>query len=389
MRTPTNSRRSEQYRFPQTHSDQERVPEMNRQANMFSHTSRIMGVHVLIEPRKGLMQLRLKPIKRTCADVNRWFDYHLESVILVATVVSFVLMCTGVNTFFSFQMGNNVNTVLATIVQSLASIFAIVFSISLVAIQLCSENLSHRLIGLFVRNQSFVIPFSANLAALLLNLILLSNSSYQHLADYGVVASIFAVLSLILFFVFTVRFLGPVRVVRELLSRIKTNDLLSRDFREREVYRERIQPIEDIISNCVQKGDYAAAQDSIDLVEDKMYQVLAIVQKKMKEENSVHSARMVTFMSGPFARLLERTAIASNKKDAIEITSYIVKAIGDYVARFPDARFISAFKIFDETIEHVFFQATYRFRSREYATDLALLNEGIATARVHFSEFTG
>lgn len=312
---------------------------------------------------------------------------HLESVILIMILGLFVLLCLFQELkLFSFQLGNNVSNILGNIVQSLASIFAIVFSISLVAIQLCSENLSHRLIGLYVKNRNFLVPFVLNLTALLFDLFLLSDERYIYLAGYGVLFSIIAVLSLVLFFVFTVRFLKPVHVARGLLGRVKVDNLLSENFAEIRLYRESFQPIEDIVSNCARKGDYATAQGLIELVREKMYDVLNLVNKKMREESEESFARPLVYMSEPFARLLEGIAVSSNKNDAMEITIYVISVIGDFVEHFREARFVPAFKVFDKAIEHIHFQAGHRFSSTEYAADLARLEVAIADARVSFSK---
>ncbi len=212
--------------------------------------------------------------------IRRWFNVHLESVILVVIVGLFVLFCLllkyGV---FSFQLGDGVSSIFGSIVESLAAIFAIAFSISLVAIQLCSENLSHRLIGLYVKNRSFAVPFGWNLGALLFDFFLLCDERCSGLVGYGVLVSVFAVVSLVLFFVFTVRFLRPVHAVRILLGRVETKNLLSKDFAERELYREYFQPIEDIVSSCSRKGDYATVHDLIELIREKMYSALGMVRR--------------------------------------------------------------------------------------------------------------
>lgn len=96
---------------------------------------------------------------------------------------------------FSFQLGDDISNTLGNILQSLASIFAIVFSISLVAIQLCSENLSHRLIGLYVKNPNFMVPFVLNLTALLFDLFLLLRYLMQLLSAYFLRLSIGLVLT--------------------------------------------------------------------------------------------------------------------------------------------------------------------------------------------------
>ena len=65
------------------------------------------------------------------------FRIHLENVVLTSILVLFVFLCLlqGFE-LFTFQVGEDVSSIFGNVMQSLASIFAIVFSISLVAIQL-------------------------------------------------------------------------------------------------------------------------------------------------------------------------------------------------------------------------------------------------------------
>ena len=170
--------------------------------------------------------------------VRRWFGIHGESLALVVIVGVFVVLCfLRFYGFYCFQVGKSPGSVLGTIVQSLASIFAIAFSISLVAVQFCSEQLSYRLIRLYVWNQNFVVPFLLNALALLFNLLLLSNTCYYPWVDFGVLLSFVAIVSLVPFFVYTFRFMVPVHVVGMLLGRLRVNPmLLSENFAERRLY---------------------------------------------------------------------------------------------------------------------------------------------------------
>lgn len=316
-------------------------------------------------------------------------NVHLENFCLVVFIaVGFVLCGLYAGGVLRFELGSNAMGVLGTAVQALASLFAIVFSVSLVAIQLCAENLSHRLIRLYVENWNFVVPFGLNSAVLLFNLFLLSNNAFGFLAVHGVILSVVVVLVLIPFFIYTIRFLMIESVVRMLLRRVKTYPrILSDNFADDELYLEYLQPIEDIISSCAKKGDYATAQGLIESVLFKMYGVLVVVIEMMKKTDKASSDKLLVFMSAPFARLFEGVAVSANKNDTIEITIYIIGAIADFVEKFGDARFVPAFKIFDGAIEHIRSQAKYRFSSAEYKVDFARLEIAISRARVIFSGF--
>ena len=322
-------------------------------------------------------------------NIEDTFRIHLENIVLLLILVLFALLCLFLKfDILNFQLGNQASNVFGNIMQSIASIFAIVFSISLVAIQLCSENLSHRLIGLYVKNRNFLFPFCLNLGALLFDLVLVSDGRLAYLANYGIIYNIIAIMSLGLFFIFTVRFLRPVPVTRKLLRQIEIKELLSEESSVREcIYREIFQPIDDMVSSCAKKGDYATAKDLIDLVANKMYELFDVVENKMKQESGAPVLKLLVFISKPFAGLFHGIAVSANKNDAMEITFYIIGTIGECVKRFPDARFVPAFKIFEETIEGIHSQAKHRFSTDEYKIDLARLEVEIASARVSFSEF--
>lgn len=314
---------------------------------------------------------------------------HSEILVLIILIALLIISFSAHKLgMFTFTIDNSSN-VLGTLVQSLASIFAIIFSISLVAIQFYSESISYRLIGLYVKNRNFMFPFFMNFGALLFDLYLLSDVRFQYLIGYGIISSIFAILSLGIFFLFTIRILNPLKVISELLKKIKTEKILTCDFSENGTYEAYFQPIDDIVTCFVQKGDYATAYGAIDLINGKLYDLLIKILKKLKEEQNVQIVKLLNFMSKPFARLFEEIAISSNKKDAMEITSYIINIIGIFVRKMPDARFVPAFKIFDETIERISFQAECRFRTPEYIDELTNLKLTIASVRVEFSRFAG
>ena len=100
------------------------------------------------------------------SNFKRWFYIRLESVILIAVLGTIAFPFLFQEFAFLYFNVDGVSNVLGNILQSLASIFAIVFSISLVAIQLCSENLSHRVIDLYVNHRNFIFPLSLNIVAI-------------------------------------------------------------------------------------------------------------------------------------------------------------------------------------------------------------------------------
>jgi hypothetical protein len=277
---------------------------------------------------------------------------------------------------------------LGTAVVSLASLFAIVFSVSLLAVQLVAGNLSHRLIRLYVWNWNFLVPFGLSAFALLFNLILLFDESFSCCAVQGVFLTFLVVLALIPFLIFTIWFLIIRNVVNRLLHRINDSQILTENFADDNLYLDYLQPVEDVISSCTRKGDYATSKDLIDLVAKKMFSTLHVVKLTMKAvPDKATCDKLLSYMSEPFAKLLKGVAVSANKNDEIEVSIYVINMISRFVEEFGDARFIPAFKVFEAAIEGIRSQAKYRFSSAEYAVDFARLEVAISKARVVFSQF--
>jgi len=335
---------------------------------------------------------RLSNNKYLSRDFRKWLGVSQEriAVLLIVLLFSFICLFRFLCALHFPELGDDLTPVQGTIVQSLASVFAIVFSVSLVAIQLCSEELSHRLIRLYVRDLSFSVPFILNLGALLFNWFLLVNRDFRTLIDYGIFWSFAAILSLVPFVIYTIRFLTPDHVVDRLLIRVTTRQLLANNFAEDKLYQNSLQPIEDIISNRIRHGDNTTAINLIKKVQEKMNDALFEVNKRIEAEteDSILS-RIMIYTNLPFARLHLGIATSSNKSDAMEITVYIINSIATFVQKFWQSGFVPAFKIYDNAIDQILSQARYRYSSDEYKIDRAKLEFAVARARAKFAGFVG
>lgn len=332
------------------------------------------------------------PSKRVTSmsrQLRQWLSFHTESTILSLIVGLTAILCLlRVRGYFSFQPGTNLSGFLGTVIQSLTSIFAIVFSISIIVIERYSEEQSRLFVGLYFRNYNFIIPFTLNFLAVIVNLFLFSNVPHQHFTDYGILLVFGAIFSIPLFFVFTVRFLKVENIVRMLLHRLRTNPrLFSVDFSNERLYRKYLQPIEDTILRSTELRRYTTSKYLLDLVEDKMSDALLSVMQRMSEEREQDFTQLQLNMSNPFAKLLRSIALFANKTDAIEITIYTIEIVTKFVEKFNDARFSPSFKIFNEMLSQVNSQAKYRFIREEFTIDLARLEVAIASARASFSDF--
>ena len=324
--------------------------------------------------------------------INELLKFHLEKILLIILIGMFVLLCIfRLYGFFNiFQIGYNKSEILGTLVEALITIFAIVFSISLVTMERYSEAQSKLIISLYFINFNFFIPFSLNFFSVLINILFYLNKSLYYLIDYGLILAFIAILSLGVFFYYTIRFLIVENVVEMLLRNIKIKDgLLSRDYSEEELYRSHLQPIEEIIIKSINLRQYSSAKYLLDSVNIKMNRTLIKVKEIMSRANDMdHSFnRQIRFMSSPFNRLYRTIAFYANNSNAFEITKHIIEIIMALIEDFEDKRFLPAFLIFDPLIDRIYFQAKESFDPKEYSLDLALLGVLISDIRVKFSEY--
>jgi hypothetical protein len=183
----------------------------------------------------------------------------------------------------------------------------------------------------------------------------------------------------------------PIHVVDVLLNRVRLDHLFSEDFAEDRLYLRFFQPVEDIISNHVRRGDVTTARRLIGRIERKMGDVLIRINMQITSgevEDSVLLRTMV-FSSLPFARLYKGVATASNKTDAVETTIDIIRSLASRTEGFWQSSFVPAFKVFESAIEEIYFQAKHRYSSDEYKADRTKLEIAFAEARAELSEFVG
>jgi len=281
---------------------------------------------------------------------------------------------------------NEISWFTESAVQAIASLFAIIFSISLVAIQLSSQEFSHRLIKLHLTNLHFIFSFSLNLVSLLLNLLIISNSNFFFLINYSIPLTIAAVLSLVSYIISTAKLLVPENVVKKYLDALKPEDFLSRNFADKQLYNTYLQPIEDIIKKSIKNLDYQTAINSITLIKKEMVDTFELLLQDLPPTTNDSSLQSINNSGEPFHHLLKEIAVAANKMDAIEITEFvIVSVISSFIQELPDARLMPVFEKLDLTVDHILNQAQARFSSKEYAVELAELEYNIADSRTSFS----
>jgi hypothetical protein len=121
---------------------------------------------------------------------------------------------------------NLANSFLATIAQVSASILAIVFSVSILAIEIVSDRYSTRLYSYFIKDKATIITFFSHLICISISLIAIGDNTFP-MFQWGFLAMIllfmFCIFTLSVYFIQTLSLLNP----KNLADRIK-NEAVNR-----------------------------------------------------------------------------------------------------------------------------------------------------------------
>lgn len=160
-------------------------------------------------------------------------------------------------------------TILSTLAGGQAAILAIVFSVSVIGMQLVGQRYSPRLIVLFVESPIFVFTFALFLVSMGLNILLLfiqpgSPSAFYTAALVGTVGfALTAMLSLYFFVKGAVQASTPEGVIDSFVSAMTTDKYLHSVRESAEDSSERahpFRPLYTLIMNTVSRGEFVAAE---------------------------------------------------------------------------------------------------------------------------------
>lgn len=163
-------------------------------------------------------------------------------------------------------------------VQGLASIFAIVISLTLMAVQFASQQYTHRIMDLHVKSLTFWSVIAVYLSSLLYNVFMLGRLEAPVESKYIEVSMLFTTLSflmLIPFFSITMIRLRPETVIDNLLTKVNESYLTSLQgmFKEGETRiageLDKMLPITEIIEKSIGNGDRGTVRFGLGEIYDR------------------------------------------------------------------------------------------------------------------------
>ncbi len=240
----------------------------------------------------------------------------LFSVLLYTALMSVVFIVSHLTfTFFGF-LHTDVDTariLLNTLVNSEAGIFAIVVTLSLIAVQLAASSYSARVIDLFMRTPDPWVLMLIYIVAMVYGLGVLK------LVDEGSIAAleihisisyylgIFAFTALILFIWNTFGLLQPFSIIDRLSERITKQHILSLLSKESTFNNDPVQPILDIVLGSWGKYDYETMGYGLRAISRRADEVL-----RNGYSRPVEKSQVADHISGHFFKV---GTLALNRKD--------------------------------------------------------------------------
>jgi len=196
----------------------------------------------------------------------------------------------------------NARAVLTTLATAEASILAIVFSVTVVALQLVVTRYSARLTSLFIKEPLFRTTFALFVGAIAFNLfvvyLLPAQNNRLTNAAVGIAFALAAVSTLALY-----------RFIRMMIQRSSPDDLMSvlverelapdeylpasiAEFNESEVHP--IRPLYRTIARAIELGEYQTAKQGIDGFQTVLTETFEYLENKHSKENAAQYASAVS-----------------------------------------------------------------------------------------------
>lgn len=179
--------------------------------------------------------------------------------------------------------------------EGLSAIFAIVISLSLMAVQFASQQYTHRIMEIHIKSLIFWSVIAIYLVSMLYNVFMLgklelNNSVDSRYAEISMLLTSLSLLILIPYFYITMLRLKPESVISNLLAKIDDDYLNSvkRYFKEEEPRipgkADKMLPITDVIEKSISSGDRETARFGID-------EIYGCYMSHLKKENEDYVSR--------------------------------------------------------------------------------------------------
>lgn len=240
----------------------------------------------------------------------------LFSVLLYTALMSTVFIVSHlIFSFFGFLHtdADTARILLNTLVNSEAGIFAIVVTLSLIAVQLAASSYSARVIDLFMRTPDPWVLMLIYIVAMVYGLGVLKMVDEESVSQLEIHISIsyylgiFAFTALILFIWNTFGLLQPFSIIDRLSERITRQHILSLLSRESPFNNDPIQPILDIVLGSWGKYDYETMGYGLRAISHRADVILRDYYSR-----PVEKAQIADHISGHFFKV---GTLALNRKD--------------------------------------------------------------------------
>jgi hypothetical protein len=240
----------------------------------------------------------------------------LFSVLLYTALMSAVFIVSHlVLSYFGFLHtdADTARYLLNTLVSSEAGIFAIVVTLSLIAVQLAASSYSARVIDLFMKTPDPWVLMLIYIAAMVYSLGVLKLVDEENISRLEIYISlsyymgIFAFTALILFIWNTFGLLQPFSIIDRLSERITKQHILSLLCRQSPFNNDPVQPIIDIVLGSWGKYDYETMGYGLRAISNRTDCILREFYSRPAEK-----AQVADHISGHFFKV---GTLALNRKD--------------------------------------------------------------------------
>ena len=306
---------------------------------------------------------------------------NLCPIALIASCVSFsLLVASGGGLLVDPQRLENIYTDVALGIT--AGIFAVVVSLSLVAIQFASQEYGHRIMALYTKSAIFwstIIVYLGLLIATILLEAVFEASKDPKYATMIVAGAILALTLLLPHFVITAHYLRPEFIIKKLLRRIDSDYLqeAERQLQEKEQAeesdfipaldgdRDRLIPVVEIVIRSINRDDLATTRTAMEHLEKTYTRVAESSEQRLldwyflykaqrigvkalsgsvEDEAAVRAVRLIGIVGrrGPAGdkavEYIRGLGLASLKREAELVTRQIIKSLREVFGRNPEPK---------------------------------------------------
>lgn len=229
---------------------------------------------------KEEIRIRMTSFKERISNYcSRLKKHTIQIVVLVGIILILLIIWIYMTPYLSNEASTSTTQyLLSAVIQSLSAIFAVVITITLVAIQLASQTYSPRIMQRFTRNAWFWLLIGIYFVAIIINLLILSSVGPEKDGTKGTVPYLLMGLSIELFgicilylCIYVIKIidqLNPESVIKALLRDIdplfiKELEKVSRSDKRLPPDRDPVLSVVDLIVRAVRNDDISTARSGV------------------------------------------------------------------------------------------------------------------------------